>query len=42
MCAGVVRYAHTHNRTTLDRALLESIMVPDGRGGRAVGYNVDY
>jgi len=29
----IVRYAHTHRRTKLDRLLLGAIVVPDGRGG---------
>jgi len=41
-CARVVRSAHTQNRTALDRALRQSIMVRDGRGGLALGYTVDY
>lgn len=33
----VVRYAHTHERNRLDRALLGSYVSPDGRGGMSVG-----
>jgi membrane-associated phospholipid phosphatase len=31
--ARVVHYAHTHNRSKLDRVLLGSAILPDGRGG---------
>jgi membrane-associated phospholipid phosphatase len=33
----VVSYAHSHNRTRLDRALLGVSVVPDGRGATRVG-----
>ena len=32
----VVRYAHTHRRSKLDRALLGTAVLPDGRGGTMV------
>jgi membrane-associated phospholipid phosphatase len=32
----VVRYAHTHSRSKLDRILLGTAVVPDGRGGMMV------
>lgn len=38
----VVHYAHTHNRTKLDRALLGTIIVPDGHGGIAVGGSIEW
>ena len=36
----VVSYAHSHNRTRLDRALLGLSMAPDGRGGTRVGLSL--
>jgi hypothetical protein len=38
----VVHYAHTHKRTKLDRWLLGSMIIPDGRGGVAVGNSVEW
>ena len=35
--AKVVHYAHTHRRTKLDRALMATTIMPDGRGGVYVG-----
>ena len=37
----VVRYAHTHKRNKLDRALLGSIIQPDARGGVDVGFSFE-
>ena len=36
----VVSYAHAHNRTRLDRALLGVSVAPDGRGGTLVGLSL--
>lgn len=36
----VVSYAHSHNRTRLDRALLGVSVAPDGRGGTRVGLSL--
>jgi membrane-associated phospholipid phosphatase len=36
----VVYYAHTHKRTKLDRALLATSVMPDGRGATLVSVNV--
>ena len=38
----VVHYAHTHNRTKLDRVLLGATLVPDGHGGVAVGESIEW
>jgi membrane-associated phospholipid phosphatase len=38
----VVRYAHTHKRNKLDRVLLGTTIVPDGRGGALVGARFEY
>jgi membrane-associated phospholipid phosphatase len=38
----VVRYAHTHNRNKLDRALLGSIIQPDAHGSVDVGFSFDW
>ena len=38
--ARVVRYAHTHKPTKLDRALLATNVVPDGNGGMMVTVDV--
>jgi len=38
----VVHYAHTHNRSKLDRALLGAIIVPDGDGGVAIGSSFNW
>jgi len=37
--ARVVRYAHTHNRNKLDRALLGTTLAPDGHGGLAIRFS---
>ncbi|MFI5230347.1 MAG: phosphatase PAP2 family protein [Gemmatimonadales bacterium] len=37
----VVRYAHTHNRSKLDRVLLGSTVMPDGHGGLTLGFAFD-
>lgn len=37
----VVHYAHTHNRTKLDRALLGTTIAPDGHGGMVVGVSLE-
>jgi hypothetical protein len=36
----VVHYAHTHNRTKLDRALLGASISPDGHGGVVLGESI--
>jgi len=38
----VVHYAHTHNRSKLDRILLGSTIVPDGQGGVAIGKSIQW
>jgi membrane-associated phospholipid phosphatase len=38
----VVHYAHTHKKTKLDRFLLGTTIVPDGRGGIAVGESLPW
>jgi CheY-like chemotaxis protein len=40
--ARVVRYAHTHSRNKLDRALLGTTVASDGRGGLAIRLALDY
>jgi membrane-associated phospholipid phosphatase len=40
--ARVVRYAHTHKRNKLDRVLLGTTIVPDPRGGVAIGTAVGW
>ena len=37
----VVHYAHTHQRTKLDRALLATSVTPNGFGGTIVSVNVE-
>lgn len=37
----VVHYAHTHNRTKLDRALLAMSVAPDGNGSTRVGVSLN-
>jgi hypothetical protein len=39
--ARVVRYAHTHNRNKLDRALLATTVVPDGHGDLVLAVSID-
>lgn len=38
--ARVVRYAHTHERNKLDRALLGTTIAPDGHGGLAIEMSI--